>query len=555
MRQTAQSPTHAPAMHPSTLMMRGPLLAALFATLLGAFVRLAPVLASDFPLNDGGLFYVFTQEIQAAHYRLPVYSGFNQAPIPFLYPPLPFYLTGLASSLTRISLLELIRVLPSLVSILTIPAAYLLARKLLKSQLAAAIAAISFALLPTAFDFMIVGGGLPRAFGFLFSILTLHQATGLYSTGRRVHLVATAVFAGLTLLSHPVVAWFTFYSLAVLFLSLGANRRGLVNSLAVVAATLLLTAPWWAVGIARHGLDPFLAAFQAGTRSWTALVAPFLFLHTNEPYLTFHALFALLGIFFSLRSRQYLIPAWLAAVFLLEPRLTATYAVLPTALLVGIGFERVVLLGLAGARDDPLRGAPPSVTDPSRDVASGGVQDVPWAGGWVARLATAYILCYLLIAAFLAAPRDALPPSHRQAMQWVRANTPATSQFAVVSGIESAGTDYISEWFPALTDRASMGTPQGYEWFPGQVFNKRWSLHSDLQDCREQGVRCLEDWAARAQSPYTHVYLVKVPPFAGDDETPADLYDSLLSSPDYEEIYDQEEVAIFAHLPFPPASP
>lgn len=530
---------------------RGVFLAGLFAMLLGAFVRLAPAVASGFPVNDGGLFYVFVREIQAADYRLPAYSNYNQAAIPFVYPPLSFYLTGWLSSLTDTSLLDLVRFLPPVISVLTIPAVYLLARRLTRSELSAAAAAVSFALLPTAFDFMIVGGGLPRALGFLFCLLTLHQAVGLHATGDRRLLLTTAIFASLTVLSHPVVAWFMVYSLAVLFLFQGAGKRALVNLLVVAAGTTLLTSPWWGICIARHGVGPFLAAFQAGTRSWSALLAPFLFMQTNELYLALLAVLALFGLFVSLRQKRYLLPVWLAAVFVFEPRLSATYAAIPTALLAGIGFGEFVFPGLAGVDVGQVPGA---AVGPS-DKPHGRTLSISGAGGWVVVLATAYLVVYLLVAAFLAAPRASLSRSQREAMQWIRSTVPAGSQFAIVSGIRLAGIDYVSEWFPALTDRVSVATPQGYEWFPGQLFDARLDLHTNLQDCGYQDVRCLEAWAVRSQSPYTHVYVVKAPPSEGAAEGTQDLYDSLLSSPDYEEIYNREDVAIFAYHPATAPSP
>ncbi len=214
------------------LQRQGAWLGVLLATLLGAFVRLAPVMASDFPLNDGGLFYVLIRDLQAESYTLPAFTAYNQASIPFIYPPLSFYLTGFLSDVSGVGVLVLLRLLPALISIATIPAIYLLARRLLVSGTASVIATFSFALLPTAFDFMIVGGGLPRALGFLFAILTLHQAAALFSGAGRARLASTTIFAGLTVLCHPVVAWFTFYSLAVLLLFKARNRRGLANSAA-----------------------------------------------------------------------------------------------------------------------------------------------------------------------------------------------------------------------------------------------------------------------------------------------------------------------------------
>lgn len=533
----------------------GAQLAVLFATLLGGFVRIAPGLASDFPLNDGGLFYILIRDLQAGSYHLPAFTSYNQASIPFIYPPLSFYLTGFLSDVTGLSILDLLRLLPPLVSIATIPAVYLLARRLLQSRTAASIATVSFALLPTAFDFMIVGGGLPRALGFLFAILTLHQAAALDSGAGKARLASTTILASLTVLCHPVVAWFTFYSLAVLLLFKARNRRGLTVSAIVVVGTIVMTAPWWGTNIARHGVGPFLAAFQAGTRPWSAILAPFLFMQTNEPYLTLQAVFALLGVFLCLRRREFHLPVWLAAVFYLESRLTATYAVIPTALLVGIGFEGIVLRGLQGAGSALSvggRSGPASI--PERDGAAR-ASLVTGAAGRVGMIASAYFIIYLLIAAYLAAPRQALPQSQRQAMQWSRENTPATSRFAVISGIESAGIDYVSEWFPALTDRVSVATPQGYEWFPDQVFDARWAAHGELQRCQWQGIECLVAWASESRTTFTHLYVVKQQVTGIAEGTGGGLYEALRASPSYLAIYDQKDAAIFAYRPGAPDTP
>lgn len=51
-------------------------LAIAFAVGVGLFVRAFYVLSQDFPLNDGGLFYVMVQELKQAQYRLPVFSSY-----------------------------------------------------------------------------------------------------------------------------------------------------------------------------------------------------------------------------------------------------------------------------------------------------------------------------------------------------------------------------------------------------------------------------------------------------------------------------------------------
>ena len=63
--------------------------------LLGGFLlRRAFFAASDFPLHDGGLFYVMIGDLIRNGFQLPLTSSYNAAAIPFLYPPLGLYATG-----------------------------------------------------------------------------------------------------------------------------------------------------------------------------------------------------------------------------------------------------------------------------------------------------------------------------------------------------------------------------------------------------------------------------------------------------------------------------
>ncbi|MDQ3813475.1 MAG: hypothetical protein M3347_05935, partial [Armatimonadota bacterium] len=93
-------------------------------TALGLYVRLYPALAVDFPVNDGGLFYLMTQELQRAGYALPLYTSYNSAQIPFAYPPLPFYVAAFITDVTGLSLLDVLHYLPPVITGLAIPAFY-----------------------------------------------------------------------------------------------------------------------------------------------------------------------------------------------------------------------------------------------------------------------------------------------------------------------------------------------------------------------------------------------------------------------------------------------
>ena len=216
----------------------------LFITACGAWVRLAPALGSSFPIGDGGLFYTMAKDLQASHFALPFFTSYNGGQIPFLYPPLGLYLAAGLSSLFQIHLLDLVRLLPPLVSVLCIPAIFALGRSILNNQWLALLGAMVFAALPTSFDWLSMGGGLTRAPGLLFAILALRQAWLLYHDCRRLTPYWTVLFSSLTVYSHPAMAWFLAYSVLLFFLFSRPNWRSVRRSLLVGGAVLLLTAPW-----------------------------------------------------------------------------------------------------------------------------------------------------------------------------------------------------------------------------------------------------------------------------------------------------------------------
>jgi hypothetical protein len=501
------------------------LFAWLGAILLGAFIRLYPAATSDFPINDGGLFYRFILELQDHQYDLPLTSMYNQAQVPYVYPPLSFYLAGLINTLLPISLLDVMRWLPAIISVLTIPAFYWLARDILETEFQALLAVYCFTLLPTAFDFMVVGGGLSRSFGTLFSILTLQQEIRMLRGSNWKNTLGTGIFAALTVLSHPVAAWFTLFSAAAILLFEGRNKAGITRAATVVLVGIAFSAPWWGTMLLHFGPKVLISAFQAGQLNTSNFFALFLFIHTNEPLLNFQAMLGLLGVFACLHQKNFFIPFWLLIVFLLEPRLSATYAVMPTTLLAAIGLDVVVLAGLSGK---PVN-------------QNSGVPRLNNAG----RLLVLYLLVYGLVSAFVAAPHTHLSQAERRVMSWIQNNLPSDQSFLVVSGIASAGSDYVSEWLPALTNQISLGTPQGSEWLPGDMFRQLWTAHETLQMCFNRDGVCLDKWAAQIHRSYD--YVLVTPDETGESGA---LPDFLNTNKNFQMLYQDEGVVIYRHNPY-----
>lgn len=512
------------------------------AVLVGSFVRLFRPLSSDFPLNDGGLFYSMVKDLVDSHYVLPAITSYNSAGIPYAYPPLPLYVAAFLSDIMGFRLLDIVRLLPPIVSILTIPAFYLLSRTLLRSRAQSVFAVFAFALLPHSFVWLIMGGGLTRAPGFLFALLTLHQACLLYTSRLRRFVLPTALFLSLTILSHPEKAFFAVFSMGILCTVYGRNREGIRNSLAVGTAAVTLAAPWWVTVVNQHGLSPLLSALQTGDQSWTSLSVLFIFTITDEPLLGLLACLGLLGLFVCIADRKLALPLWLLAAFMLEPRSALRFATVPLAMMVGIGLDRVILPAVRVSQTaQSYRG--PRQLPAQRDSH---VERGQHFAAALPKLVLVYLLFYALFSAIYlqmlpGIPLFPLSRQEREAMQWISASLPRSSKVLLVSST-AWWKDNSAEWFPVLGQCVSVATVQGYEWLPDRQFQERKELYAKLQDCVTQGVNCLENWTDEANVTITHVYLPKptgsTPGAAESSDDLSSLRNSLKASSQYAVVYD-----------------
>lgn len=486
------------------------------AFVLAAALRLQRVLAADFPLHDGGLIYVMVRDLQASGFRLPLYSSYNGGQVPFAYPPLGLYLAAVLDRLTPASALDLLRFLPLALSLLTVGAFALLARSLLPSRGAALAAALLFASYSEGFSWFIMGGGLTRSLGLLFALLALFWLHRLYTGGRYVHAWASGVCGGLALLSHVEMAWFL--ALSGLFLLAGQGERSLRllkgTALAALCA-LVVSAPWWATVLGRYGPDTFVASGSSRTFFALPELAWVGQYHlTHDPVFVAALVLAALGALTAMREGGRFIVAWLVGGALAAPWLFPRLTGLPLHLLAGTGlWSGVRRLG----------------------PGSGGLL----AAGLAVALAGA--------TAALPVPIDEpLAPATRQAMAWVGANTPPGSRFLVVEN-RTWWDDVAAEWFPALTGRISVATPQGLEWVPG-AFHQHVDAYESLQKCAEEGAECLGRWAEETGLDYDYVFVTKQVPYdlrrERDDCCPT-LRGSLAEAPQYETVYDGPGATIF----------
>jgi hypothetical protein len=431
------------------------------ALILGVFVRLVYLFQDDFPLNDGGLFYTMVRDLQANRFLIPAVTQYNLSDLPFAYPPLAFYLTGLLNSFFGFDLLSLMRWLPLLFNILAIPVFYHFAKLLFKEPIRAGLATLFFALLKPGYEWLIMGGGLTRSPALFFSLLTLDRYLVLIQSDdkRTRRIIAVILFYSLTFLFHMEIGWFTTYSLALLWFFKGRSWKNFISSAIIAVGAFIATSPYWIQVIRHHSLQPFLAGlFSSGYSPFLSVFELFYFNFTEELIFPILAIIALIGLVIALIRREFLFPAWLVLNAILDARSVNRSDVIPAAMLISIGIVDGVFLLIRKYGS-------------GNKVNSDGSEP---GGGLFTRsgILIIYVLCaQVVLTAYLARYTDealthVLSKGNRQAMTWIKQNTPPDAQFISLPSSSWWETDTVGEWFPALTERNNALTVQGSEWKP-----------------------------------------------------------------------------------------
>ncbi len=468
------------------------------AILLGSYLRFNAVLPYDFPLNDGGLFYTMTQDLIDNHFRLPQYTSYNQDQIPYAYPPAAFYLLGFLNQAAKIDLITLFRFFPLICNILVLFLIFPIARIILGSDLQALFTLFTYGILGPSFSWLVMGGGVTRAPGQLFAMCAILGTLGYFRLQHRWFWLGCAVISiSLTAYFHIETAWITALEMAFLAAWFERSRKTVIFLLANAAGGALLLSPYWLFILSSHGIGTFLSAFSAGYTDPLAsiglLVLP---LYSAEVLFHILAVLGFLGVFVSLAARKYLPVLLLLLIIMTNPRSIQRSAVLPEALLIATCLDLLVLQGLENvARKTALIS--------SGQVGKTGRSSLPW-------LFTAMLVLYafvlMAIQQNLEPKNGALTFEQRAGLDWVVANTEEDAAFLVLPSHTTWASDLLSEWFPALTNRRSVLTVQGYEWTTPELYEGRSKTFQALAKCIASEEDCLESW--KTEYPIAFDYLV-----------------------------------------------
>jgi hypothetical protein len=511
--------------HPSIIFL-------LVAMFFGSLIRLGPVLNANFPINDGGLFYTMTQELIANGFKIPQFTNYNHLQIPYAYPPFGFYLAGGIHQLTGLGLFDIFRIFPAIISILAIPAFYVLAKAMIKDDITVGISVLAFSFIPATMDWLIMGGGLSRAPGFVFSLLALRSGYLIFTRNRRVDLILTSVFSSLTVLFHPEAAIHTAVGIFIFLMAKGRNKKGFVKSIIIVLAVILMTSPWWLIVVKSHGFSPFATAAKTGIHDLSRYIDFLFFNLTGESRLTSIAVFGFIGLFIALKKSQWMLPVWILLTFIVDPRAANLYEAPIIAMLAGMSLSTVI---------NQIDNFPKEETDKSN-------LSTPFTGLVPKLLITILLLQWIFSALFTVnnlVSFTTLASADIEAMQWVDGNTAEDSKFLVMSGIHPF-MDAVSEWFPTITDRESIGTVQGSEWIQDVDFDNRLNNSIMLKNCILKDINCISEIEKNVTLDIDYIFMRKfaITQSYGTVST-VGLSNSISESPDYSIVHETDSILIY----------
>jgi hypothetical protein len=496
----------------------------------GVTVRVLPILRNDFPLVDGGMFYTMIRDLQAGNFSLPVFTTYNNAQIPFAYPPLAFYIAGLLNTTLQISILDILRWLPVIVTVLNVPLFYFFAKQLLGSESKTMLATLIFALTPNSYWWNVVGGGLTRSLGTLFFTATVLCVYQMYQRKSNAWVVAAIISAAGSVLSHPAWALQSAVASVLLWWFFGRDRQGIIYSVIAALGVLALTSPWWYSVVQQHGINTLVNASQV-THSRLLFWTVFFALSFTGEYTPVIAVFGLVGLFMHLAKKDYFPIAWVLLCLLIDPRGGLPVSIFPFSIMAASALANGIASRLSNANMEPS--SPESWMDSLKFISG--------------RLFFGFFILVFVYNAYQVSNTlswQVLGTEEFKAIEWARTNSDKNDRFLIFDEQGNPLLSPLTEWFPALAERRSIATIQGTEWLTGKNhYNNQYAIITGIHRCLYQDVDCL--YRLQGDLPDKYEYIMLASARSGGNKTQLPLLVSLSESSDFTLVYAAPTIHIF----------
>ncbi len=484
----------------------------LIAITFGSFLRISYTAKSSFPINDGGLFWAMTDDLVQNHFVIPPFTTYNNDHLPFAYPPGAFYVLGFLNQYLHIPQLDLFRFFPLVCSILELLLIYPIARFVLTSDLQALLATFAFSMIQPAYTWALMGGGVTRSPALFFSMLAVLGTLGFVKGQKKTAwAVCSLLSIVLTAYFHMEIAWVTAVIMAFLALSYERSRRVFAFLGAHLIGGVILLAPYWGKILEYHGIGPFRQAFSMGySEPLASLGILFIPLFTEEKIFQVLAVLAALGVYACIATRQDRPVAWLILIPLIDPRSMHRAAALPEALLIAASLDVFIIQGLGKVLESSGGGARSAYAALAASAGQDGRASAYRAS--FPYLLTGGILIYAFLLSSLQQITDpqavSLSANERSAFAWVETHTAPDAAFFILPASSFWEGDWVSEWFPALTNRRSVLTVQGYEWVANR-YREKIATYRELGDCLAAKQPCYAAWQAKYRPSFDYLLVQK----------------------------------------------
>ena len=507
----------------------------ILAIIFGTWLRIMPAWIAGFPINDGGMFYTMIEDLQDNHYSLPLFTSYNQLHIPFVYPPLGFYIGAAITDLFKLpSPLPVIQWLPGILNSLCIPAFYLFAKEVTGNKLQAAFSSLVFSLIPHMTAWFSMGGGLTRALGAIFMLFALTHIHRVFAKESKQDIWAAIIFSSLAVISHTEAPIYTISIAIYIWMMKSRSVNGLRNGILVAAGVLLLISPWLMWIMNSHGLTPIISASQTGLRStWSVLKLLNIDILTEEPYLDLLGAMGIIGMTLLVAKKSFFIPGMFVVIFLSHPRSAHTIGNIPLAIAAGFFISQIFIPLMQQANND--------LGLQNKQIRYGVLLSVLMLFSYVASNSLFY--GNEITNKHVAEPE-------RNAMQWIVRHTPGESSFLIITGEPNGFCDSISEWFPTLTKRQSIATLQGNEWLKNENFKQFAIAIQNIQSCGNEGLDCILQASKMFSKDFDYLYIsLKSPTLNCKLNSASPLPQSLIleleKAPQFQSVFRSSAVVIF----------
>jgi hypothetical protein len=301
--------------------------------------------------HSGGLFFAFVEAIRADGFHLPqTIPNYTLGGLPFVYPPLAFYLTALVNALLGVGP-GLILVMNIVFSFGAVIAFAFTIHKIELSPGGRLIALLAFATMPQGFLEHLPGEGLAESLGTLSFVLLLFGLVNFESNPSWKNSFLLGVISGVNVLSSPGTAVAAPITVVIFFVAvlISENRPLRVIPMArlfglVVAVSALVAGPYLLHIESNFGSASLLRAMK-GQEIADPSISMLSFLFTLVPLsagIPFWHILALYGIVYAVLNKQFFWALWpllIAAI----PREGIWLMTVPVSVLAAFGVAKILV--------------------------------------------------------------------------------------------------------------------------------------------------------------------------------------------------------------------